>query len=59
VFDTGFVAKEMAEGVNDTISSLIGAVERGEGGASETLFARLYGELHRLPGVNSRGRALL
>jgi RNA polymerase sigma factor (TIGR02999 family) len=31
-----------------TISSLIGAAERGEGSAAEALFAALYSELHRL-----------
>jgi len=34
--------------VEPTISSLIGAVERGGTGASEALFAALYSELHRL-----------
>jgi RNA polymerase sigma factor (TIGR02999 family) len=31
-----------------TISSLIGAAERGDGSAAEALFAALYSELHRL-----------
>jgi RNA polymerase sigma factor (TIGR02999 family) len=34
--------------VDPTISSLIGAAERGDGPASEGLFAALYSELHRL-----------
>jgi RNA polymerase sigma factor (TIGR02999 family) len=34
--------------VEPTISSLIGAVERGGSSASEALFAALYSELHRL-----------
>jgi RNA polymerase sigma factor (TIGR02999 family) len=34
--------------VDPTISSLIGAVERGDRSASEALFAALYSELHRL-----------
>jgi len=34
--------------VATTISSLIDAVERGDGSASEALFAALYSELHRL-----------
>jgi RNA polymerase sigma factor (TIGR02999 family) len=34
--------------VEPTISSLIGAVERGGGPPSEALFAALYSELHRL-----------
>jgi RNA polymerase sigma factor (TIGR02999 family) len=34
--------------VEPTISSLIGAVERGDRSASEALFAALYSELHRL-----------
>ena len=38
----------MAEGVEATISSLMGAVERGDAGAAEALFAALYAELHRL-----------
>ena len=35
------------EDVEPTISSLIGAVERGDGAASERLFGALYAELHR------------
>lgn len=31
-----------------TITSLIGAAERGDGSAAETLFSALYDELHRL-----------
>jgi RNA polymerase sigma factor (TIGR02999 family) len=34
--------------VDPTISSLIGAAERGDGPAAESLFGALYGELHRL-----------
>lgn len=34
--------------MDPTISSLIGAAERGDRSASETLFAALYSELHRL-----------
>jgi RNA polymerase sigma factor (TIGR02999 family) len=34
--------------VEHTISSLIGAAERGDRSASEALFAALYSELHRL-----------
>lgn len=38
----------MAEDAESSISSLMGAVERGDAGASEALFAALYAELHRL-----------
>ncbi|HTS68877.1 MAG TPA: ECF-type sigma factor [Terriglobia bacterium] len=38
----------MAKSGEVTISSLIGAVERGDAGAAEALFAALYAELHRL-----------
>src|ERR1700724_1345908 len=34
--------------MDSTISSLIGAAERGDRSASEALFAALYSELHRL-----------
>jgi hypothetical protein len=34
--------------MDPTISSLIGAAERGDRSASETLFAALYSELHRM-----------
>jgi RNA polymerase sigma factor (TIGR02999 family) len=34
--------------MGSTISSLIGAAEKGESGASDTLFSTLYSELHRL-----------
>jgi RNA polymerase sigma factor (TIGR02999 family) len=34
--------------VESTISSLIGAAERGEASAAEALFAALYSELHRV-----------
>ncbi|MFZ3213155.1 MAG: ECF-type sigma factor [Terriglobales bacterium] len=34
--------------MESTISSLIGAAERGEGPAAEALFAALYSELHRV-----------
>jgi len=34
--------------VVSTITSLIGAAERGDGSAAETLFSALYDELHRL-----------
>ncbi len=37
----------MAERAEATISLLIGAVERGDAGAGEALFAALYAELHR------------
>jgi RNA polymerase sigma factor (TIGR02999 family) len=38
----------MTESAETTISSLMGAVERGEAGAADALFAALYAELHRL-----------
>ncbi len=38
----------MAEKAEATLSSLMAAVERGEAGAGEALFAALYAELHRL-----------
>jgi len=34
--------------VEPTIPKLIGAVERGDGGANEALFGALYSELHRM-----------
>ena len=34
--------------MESTISSLIGAAERGEGSAAEALFAALYSELRRV-----------
>jgi RNA polymerase sigma factor (TIGR02999 family) len=34
--------------MESTITSLIGAAERGDGSAAETLFSALYDELHRL-----------
>jgi RNA polymerase sigma factor (TIGR02999 family) len=34
--------------LGSTITSLIGAAERGDGSAAEALFAALYSELHRL-----------
>lgn len=34
--------------LDSTISSLIGAAERGDGSAAEALFAALYSELHRV-----------
>lgn len=34
--------------MESTISSLIGAAERGDGSAAEALFAALYSELHRM-----------
>src|SRR6478672_4133469 len=34
--------------MESTISSLIGAAERGDGSAAEALFGTLYSELHRL-----------
>ena len=34
--------------LDSTISSLIGAAERGDGAAAEALFSALYSELHRL-----------
>jgi len=34
--------------LGSTISSLIGAAERGDGSAAEALFAALYSELHRV-----------
>jgi RNA polymerase sigma factor (TIGR02999 family) len=34
--------------MDSTVSSLIGAVERGDAGAVESLFTALYSELHRL-----------
>ncbi len=38
----------MAENAEATLSVLIAAVERGDAGAGEALFAALYAELHRL-----------
>lgn len=38
----------MAENAEATISLLMGAVERGDAGAGEALFAALYAELYRL-----------
>jgi RNA polymerase sigma factor (TIGR02999 family) len=38
----------MAENAEVALSSLIEAVERGDAGAGEALFAALYAELHRL-----------
>ena len=42
------VDNRMAERGKVTISSLMGAVERDEAGATEALFTALYSELHRL-----------
>lgn len=38
----------MTEKAEATLSSLMGAVERGDAGAGEALFVALYAELHRL-----------
>ena len=38
----------MGGGLDDTISSLMGAAERGDPVATEALFSALYAELHRL-----------
>jgi RNA polymerase sigma factor (TIGR02999 family) len=42
--------------VDSTVSSLIGAVERGDAGAVESLFTTLYSELHRLAKRELAGR---
>jgi hypothetical protein len=42
--------------VDSTVSLLIGAVERGDAGAVESLFTTLYSELHRLAQRELAGR---
>ncbi len=43
-----FIDVGMTENAETALSALMGAVERGEAGAGDALFAALYAELHRL-----------